>query len=769
VLELRSRYLSLYGDERQVFGAAAVERALKLDKTAPFHPSYLEVLYDIVTRSPELQRTRDALRITRHVVRRILQSGEYPDFVMPWHIDLADDRLRGLLTQSFASFGPVVDKDLLGRALKADANRLMYKVALSIFLRTYVYGSVVKPERAFPTREDVAFMVYEEGFARGAGVKPADVLNALEAAAESLLYLQERDGRYWFNPMPSVIEMVEDEAKRVGSVEARRLFLETVESLAEGPPPGVQKREAIPRLFKCAVRSEPLPIDEEVYYLVIAPEKLSESEVRRIIFEREGGGSRVYRNTVAVLYPKDEHRLKRLLEICGRLVACERIREQLKEIYPEDARELQGKKLRDYEKRLEDQLYNEVLAAFDTVAYPSGEEVKDGKVYPRKTSLARIAEDALASPDVGKAKIDRLDFEELDYILRSIGVDISKGEKELPVKELISYFYTNTKLPFVVGDLVLHALREGVSRLKVGLQRGGEVIWARVYREGEQLPAAPEGRAPESIMESDIVLPWNVAARRLLERLSKVERKEVEGKVVQISYALRCEGREIPLSELLPDQLELLKSCPIVERREVIGRGLILNLEPSALELEPGAEAVVSVSVEPVGQVGGPVQLSVDEGVVEPDADQPPLSAKWKLRAPQDEGRFVYKVSASAPGLEKATVRELVVSVRRAGPPLLRELVFDDFNEFERLVQSGGFGPVVLSEGKVELEQGGQHASLAMKGVDPASFVGVARMLMSAMQVYAPRSFTARVELKKPLELTEEVKRKLSKYKVQWR
>ncbi|MEZ0346488.1 MAG: DUF499 domain-containing protein, partial [Infirmifilum sp.] len=119
VVGLRSRYLSLYEGEQQVFGAVAVDKASKLEATAPFHPSYLEVLYDIVTRSPELQRTRDALRITRYVVRRILQSGEDPDFVMPWHIDLADDRLKGfLLTQSFESFGPIVDKDLLGRALK---------------------------------------------------------------------------------------------------------------------------------------------------------------------------------------------------------------------------------------------------------------------------------------------------------------------------------------------------------------------------------------------------------------------------------------------------------------------------------------------------------------------------------------------------------------------------------------------------------------------------------------------------------------------------
>jgi len=122
-------------------------------------------------------------------------------------------------------------------------------VALSVFVRTYVYGLATKPERAFPSREDVAFMVYERSLAELAGAKPVDVLNALDLAARELLYMQERDGRYWFNPMPSIIEIVQDEARRVSEVEARDRLVRFWISSPRARPPAPRGRRRAPQLF----------------------------------------------------------------------------------------------------------------------------------------------------------------------------------------------------------------------------------------------------------------------------------------------------------------------------------------------------------------------------------------------------------------------------------------------------------------------------------------------------------------------------------------
>ncbi|MGC8987916.1 DUF499 domain-containing protein [Infirmifilum sp.] len=765
VQELRSRYLDLYSREQDVFGRGAVDAASKLDATAPFHPSYLETLYDIVTRNPELQRTRDALRISRLVVRRILQSGEDPDFVMPWHIDVADDKVRGfLLTQSFASFAPVVDKDLLGRARQLDPTGLLYRVALSIFLRTYVYGTALTPERVFPTKEDVAFMVYEESLARGTGRKPVDVQNQLNIAASELLYLQERDGRYWYNPMRSVIEIVEDEAKRVSPVTARERLVDALRKLAREPPPGAP-REGAPRLFDAQVGDEPLPLDKPAHYLVISPRRLSDDEVRRIIFERKEGGGKVYRNTVAVLYPSDARRVEHLLGLCAKLVACNSVEKQLKEIYlDKDSRELQGKKLRELSKKLEEQLYSEIISAFDTVAFPSGEDVVKARASPRATSLAVVAEDTLASPDVGKAKIYALSFDELDHLLKSTGVALSEGEKELTVGDILSYFFTNPRLPFVRRELVLQALMEGVSTLRIGLQRGSKLFWARVYRR-EEAPEYPSGEAPESVLETDIVLPRRLAASRLLESL-KPGVAESQGRKVRVSYAVLIDRRETPLDQLPPDKVvDVLLTSPLVRIEEEIGDRVLVTVARSAVEAAPGEEVAVEVFVEPVEPLKQPVSLRVSEGSVEPSSGVPPFKATWRLRAPEAEGEYRFEVTATSPELERPALGALAVFVKAERVPLIRRLVAKELEGLEDLLRSGEFGPLELEEGHVRLERGDLSVELTVRRVDPAVFPALVRELMRSTGIFAPRELRALLKLGKPVEYTDETERKLSKYR----
>ncbi|MEM2112088.1 MAG: DUF499 domain-containing protein, partial [Candidatus Bathyarchaeia archaeon] len=62
-------------------------RVVTIKDTYPFHIKYVEVLQEFVTRNRDLQKTRDAIRITRKVVRRFLRGKEDTDFIMPWHID----------------------------------------------------------------------------------------------------------------------------------------------------------------------------------------------------------------------------------------------------------------------------------------------------------------------------------------------------------------------------------------------------------------------------------------------------------------------------------------------------------------------------------------------------------------------------------------------------------------------------------------------------------------------------------------------------------
>jgi len=750
VVALRSRYLGLYSSEEQVFGKSAVEKASRIDELAPFHPSYIDVLYDIVTRHPGLQRTRDALRITRVVVREIWNSAEDPDFVMPWHINVG--RLDALLLgQSFSKFKPIVDRDIYDNALKRGP--LVHAVALAIFVRTYVYGLATRPERVFPTREDVAFMVYEESLAKKTNSKPADVLNALDVASRELLFIQEKDGRYWFTPISPIIAIVQDEARRVSEVEARNRLLDAIRSLSQKPPPTTgKKKQEQQKLFSLVdVRDKPLPTDEPKYSLIIAPRVLSQEDLRRLIFEDEGGRSRVYRNTVAVLYPSDGRRFNRLLELARELIACENVEEMLNEIYQdEDIRELQTRKLRQYMRDRETQLYQEIINAFDTIGYPiEDNKANTSPVRPEATSLARIAEEALESPDVGKAYLTSLGYEVFEHLLKGISVDISEGNRELTVKEILGYFYTHPRLPFVARDPVIQALVEGVRNLKIGIQRGGQIYWVRTYSP-ENVSTIIEGAPPRMLEDNDIVLPWRIAAERLLQQLKPVSEKR-DGKVIRIRYVLLEGGREHDLSSLsAEDATKLLKTYPLVRKEEEITEGIEVTLRPSFVEEKPGSMIQVFVDITPVGKVDDVVKIKVSQGEIEPVQGRPPFTAVWRLQLPDKPGTYEFEVSVE---YRRPVSERLQVKVLGEEKVKVVGLVVMDLLESEDIVKA--FPDLVFEEGSATLRSGEQEITLKTRNTDPVVFIEMVKEAMSLTGIRRLEGFSARFKFKQPKELPE--------------
>ena len=65
------------------FSSTETSKVVTAKETYPFHPKYMEVLQEFVTRNGDLQKTRDAVRITRKVVRRFLNSGKTPTSLCP--------------------------------------------------------------------------------------------------------------------------------------------------------------------------------------------------------------------------------------------------------------------------------------------------------------------------------------------------------------------------------------------------------------------------------------------------------------------------------------------------------------------------------------------------------------------------------------------------------------------------------------------------------------------------------------------------------------
>jgi len=291
------------------------------------------------------------------------------------------------------------------------------------------------------------------------------------------------------------------------------------------------------------------------------------------------------------------------------------------------------------------------------------------------------------------------------------------------------------------------------------LQRGSEVYWVRVHEPGEVV-AVPEGQPPDAVLEPDIVLPWRVAAEKLLDRL-KPRVEERDGRLFRVYYALVMDRREVELEGLPREKaVEMLKAYPLVRREEEIVAGVTLNLEPSYVEARPGSPIEVKVAVEPVGRVEEPVKLSVSEGGVEPGGGIPPFAAIWRLKAPESEGEYAFEVAAE---LRKRTVKQLRVVVRREYKEEVVGFEVQDVLECEDLQKL--FPGLTLEEGRAQLGAERQEIAVAGKGVHPEVFISLVKEAMSLSGIRPPKVFYAKLALPKPVEPTPELESTLSRFK----
>ena len=750
-VKIQNDYLGIYSTEIELFGKESISLGGKIADYYPYHPAYISILYDIVTRVPELQKTRDALKITRKVVRKLWNSEEDPDLITPCHIDLRIEEIRNLIvTPSFQMFDAVVNKDVLECTMHSSKPELAYAVATTIFLKTYVYGVAVKAEKMFPTKREVTFCTYERSLFKKYGYKVADVHDILDELFEGVLYyLQEEKGRYWFTPYVSVIEIVNEEAKRIGYIEAHDRLVSILEKLLVKNPEQLikAKARAAPRPFifnpsfaRVLSKAEPLEIGEErEYILAVCLRSLKEDDILNILYLDSRGRTRTFKNTIAVLFPETDELVGELIELSKKLIACEKVAKELDSYYKDkDMRELQAKKLSEHRsKYVFKNLLSRSVTVFNKVAYPVERRGRDWYEETRtkaaEMALINLVEDTLSEKDVGKIARE-FSFDGLKFMLSDrLGIDLSESECEIPVSELINYFYTNPRLPFTKPEILKEALKEGIRNLEIGVRRGKELYWKRVYRPGEEIPLTDTGNTPDTIRDTDIIVPWRIAAKEFIEKLLEEDNsivREDEYKK-RIYYVVRTDLGDIRLSKV-KDNLELIKESIIIKNEEIIKEDIDVILSESEVTVSPGKLVEVSIEVIPIGDVSEEVTLRVDRGKIKPDKGVPPFETIWTIQAPSKIGDYTYKIEAMIRGLRKPVSRTLLIRVLKKpeietvrGSDIVNyigsELVgveVHDVDSFDNLVQYWG-KYFVVREGSAEISTAESNITLSFRNLEP--------------------------------------------------
>jgi predicted AAA+ superfamily ATPase len=673
-IEAKDKLYRTYREIPQLFGVESewqlslseAGRLASAKETYPFHPKYIEVLQEFVTRNRDLQKTRDAVRITRKVVRRFLRSREDSEFIMPWHIDLRDLDIRNrVLTDSYREFRDVASRDIvsedgrLGSVAECSKPPLALKIATVVLLKTYTYETFKEPLKVFPDKKSIALMVYEpETFTREKWT-PLDIETSL-GEMHALPHFVEEGGRYWFTPYFPVTEYVERRAQELLKGPKAPLYRVLKESVSEL----LVKRERRGVVERSEVFDEKNTIvvgfgdylwegalvkdDPSVKLVVFIKPDVNEEEIRSLILTRGEGSRRTYRNTVVALCPHLNADFDRLHLLAAKILASQEVMGSLAEYYTDkEVRGIMEAKLKRYEDGIRNNLNLNLLSTLTRIAYPRRSSTGDEVDYVETTASSSIisqVEAGLKDPSTGPKLRTDFSFSDLAELLKSnLNWDLVEGAGRREFREIVNFFYTSTVAPITTRSAVERALLDGLKRLDIGVKVDDKLYWKRVGPEdGAELPSSP-------LRDSAEILPYKLAANILKDKLLAEEREEIVDKELRVVwYEVEVAGKRVKLRDLILEKgwEKALKAGVLLRQEEIIPRGFLLKVEPSSVKVKPGENVEAKVSVKPVGEYPYVVKLTAEKGTLSPNEGKCPLESLWSLGVFEEPGNYAFDLNA---------------------------------------------------------------------------------------------------------------------------
>jgi hypothetical protein len=656
--------------------------------TYPFHPKYIEVLQEFVTRNRDLQKTRDAIRITRKVIRRFLKDKGDADYIMPWHIDLRETDIRSrVLTESRREFRDVTNRDIvteegrLGSVNECSKPLLALKIAITVLLKTYTYETFKEPLKVFPDLKTVALMVYEPETFATEEMQPADIQTILSEMHGRLPHFASEGERYWFTPFPSVIEYVEKKALeklRGPTLELyRSLKVHTKGILVrkEGRKGVVEQGEIFNERnttiigYGDDVWGEITVADgPSMKLVVLVKPEVSEEEARKIILMKGESGRRTFRNTVAVVCPPSDSNFDTILTYVARVKAAEEIMETLSEYYTDkEIRDLQQGKLKKYIQDNGNLLDHQLLATLTRIAYPAkgktGDEIRWVTTTASSSVISQV-EAGLKDPSTGPKLRTDFTFNDLtEFLKQNQNWDLTEGAERREMREIINVFYTVTSAPFTTRNAIEQAVKRGLETLDIGIETDGTLYWKRIGPEdGADMPTV-------TLKDTAETLPYQYAAEALMKKLLEESGEKRVGKEVHIIwYEVEVAGRKTKLQDLILQKgwEKVLKEGIILKQEQIIERGFIVKVTPSTLSLKPKQEAKTTVTVEPVEEYPLEVKLNADRGEIKPAEGALPLKSTWTIGT-LEPGEYTYTVTAQG---SNGTAASTVLTVTVESPEI---------------------------------------------------------------------------------------------------
>lgn len=274
-------------------GLEPSEYRKQFEKSYPFLPQVIEVLYKRWGTLQSFQRTRGVLRLLSLVVHDMLKTDK--PFISLGDFDLSNERLKGELVRHLDDqFHSVIAQDIAGENAGATkVNKLMPQTLWAKELGTRSARAIFMYSHsgALVSRGATDAEIMRATVSRG--IESANISTVLERFRNQLFYLNVDDGKYLFTKESNILKMKLD---KMENIDIRELEESERQLVKENITNNRFKTILWPKTSKDVENSHSVK-------LVILKE--NDAKLVESIYDSVGEQPRVYRNNIFILAPAE--------------------------------------------------------------------------------------------------------------------------------------------------------------------------------------------------------------------------------------------------------------------------------------------------------------------------------------------------------------------------------------------------------------------------------------------------------------------------------
>lgn len=461
--QIAEAYFRLYQELGSDAPAEVRETAYreKIERAYPFHPEFIDVLYERWGSFPTFQRTRGVLRLLAMIVEDLYERKVTAPLIQSSLVDLANLPVRREFINHIGNeFDSIICSDILGKARRIDQEMgseyekygLAKGLATAVFLYSFSGG-----ERRGVNLPWLRVALLREG------IPPTIVGDAVSKLEDSLWYFHTEKRFYSFKNQPNLNRIIVDKEEATDPEQVRESLYEHLNRLARGASFDV---------YLWPKASGDIPDNRRLKLILLDSEqKYGESATAtfiREILDNSGSTFRIYRNTVFAVamdpgsYAALERQLRRFLalqEIAGDATIS---------LTAADREELQ-KKLDQAKKDLP----SAVVSAYRHVGWRS-----NGDVVWRDMGIMTTGENPSICIRVWRYLKDEERI--LSFLTPKVILDraFGKEETEKTLNEIFDVFLKTPGLPCLESEKVLlDAASQGAKAGLLGVRLGSALYF----------------------------------------------------------------------------------------------------------------------------------------------------------------------------------------------------------------------------------------------------------------------------------------------------